>query len=77
MAVIPERLGQHKAVGDWNGLRRELRDSVENRRDVRYSKGTIFRSLADYYTSFLLLTVWVCACYLVILFGLLRKQTGR
>jgi ABC-type multidrug transport system ATPase subunit len=79
MAIIPERLGQHKQVGDQseNGFRIEYRDTVESRRDVRYSKGTVFRSLADYYSSLLILSVWVGACYLVAYFGLLTKQTGK
>ncbi len=79
MAIIPERLGQHKQVGERSesGFRIEYRDTVESRRDVRYSKGTVFRSLMDYYSSLLLLSIWVGACYLVIFFGLLRKQTGK
>jgi hypothetical protein len=79
MAVIPERLGQHKQVGDRseNGFRIEYRDTVESRRDVRYSKGTVFRSLADYYSSVLILSLWVGLCYLGAFFGLLRKQTGK
>lgn len=79
MAIIPERLGQHKQVGERseNGSRIEYRDTVESRRDVRYSKGTVFRSLADFYSSLLLLSIWVGACYLVIVFGLQRKQTGK
>lgn len=79
MAIIPERLGQHKQVGDRSesGFRIEYRDTVESRRDVRYSKGTGFRSLGDYYTSLLLLGIWVGVCYLVIFVGLLKKQTGK
>ena len=79
LAIIPERLGQHKQVGEHseNGSRTELRDTTESRRDVQYSKGTVFRSLAAFYSSLLLLTIWVGACYLVIVFGLLRKQTGK
>lgn len=79
MAIIPERLGQHKQVGERSesGFRIEYRDTVETRRDVRYSKGTVFRSLLDYYSSLLILSLWIGACYVVIFFGLLRKQTGK
>ena len=79
MAIIPERLGQHKQVGERSesGFRIEYRDTVESRRDVRYSKGTVFRSLLDYYSSLLLLSLWIGICYVVIFFGLLRKQTGK
>jgi hypothetical protein len=79
MAIYPERLGQHKQVGERSesGFRIEYRDTVEKRRDVRYEKGTVFRSLLDFYSSILLLSVWVGVCYVVIFFGLLRKQTGK
>lgn len=79
MAIVPEKLGQHKQVGEHSetGFRIEYRDTVDRRGDVRYSKGTVFRSLADFYSSLLLLTIWVGACYLIIFFGLLRKQTGK
>jgi ABC-type multidrug transport system ATPase subunit len=79
MAIIPQRLGQHKQVGERSesGFRIEYRDTVERRRDVRYSKGTVFRSLVDYYNSLLLLSIWIAVCYVVIFFGLLRKQTGK
>jgi hypothetical protein len=75
--VIPDRLGQHKRVGDRSedGLHMEYRDSVETRRDVRYSKGTVFRSLQPFQTSLLILGVWATLSYGVIYFGLKAKQT--
>ena len=75
--VIPDRLGQHKRVGDRSedGLHMEYRDSVESRRDVRYPKGTIFRSLQPFQTSLLILGVWALFSYGVIYFGLRAKQT--
>jgi ABC transport system ATP-binding/permease protein len=75
--VIPDRLGQHKRVGDRSedGLHMEYRDSVEKRRDVRYPKGTIFRSLQPFQTSLLILGVWTLLSYGVIYFGLKAKQT--
>jgi len=79
LAVMPERLGQHKQVGDRspNGFRMEYRDTVESRYDVRLSKGAIFRTLHASQTSFLILALWIAACYGAILFGLVRKQTGK
>jgi ABC-type multidrug transport system ATPase subunit len=79
LAAVPERLGQHKQAGERaaGGLRIEYRDTVESRRDVRFSKGTIYRSLAEYYSSIGLLAMWVALCYGIIYFGLLRKQTGK
>ena len=77
--VIPDRLGQHKRVGDRSedGLHMEYRDTVETRRDVRYSKGTIFRSLQPFETSLLILGVWAALSYGVIYFGLKSKQTSK
>ena len=79
MAVIPDRVGQHKQVGDRieNGFRIEYRDTVENRHDVRFSKGTSFRSFYAVQVAILVLVLWNVGCYLTILSGLVRKQTGR
>ena len=75
--VIPDRLGQHKRVGDRSedGLHMEYRDTVETRRDVLFSKGTIFRSLQPFQTSLIILGVWAALSYGVIYFGLRAKQT--
>ncbi len=77
--VIPDRLGQHKRVGDRSedGLHMEYRDTVETRRDVRFSKGTIFRSLQAFQTSLLILGAWAALSYAVIYFGLKSKQTSK
>jgi ABC-type multidrug transport system ATPase subunit len=77
--VIPDRLGQHKRVGDRSedGMHIEYRDSVETRRDVRFSKGTIFRSLQAFQTALLTLAVWAALSYGVIYFGLKSKQTSK
>lgn len=79
IAVIPDRLGQHKQVGDRtdNGFRIEYRDTVENRHDVRFMKGTNFRSLYDAGFATTVLAIWDLTCYLTILSALSRKQTGN
>ena len=79
IAVVPERLGQHKQVGDRSedGFHIEYRDTVESRHDVRFSKGTPFRSLQAVQVSIVVLAIWNVSCYLVILLGLVRKQTGK
>lgn len=79
MAVIPDRLGQHKQVGDRieNGFRIEYRDTVEHRGDVRFSKGTGFSSLQWVWMAIAVLVTWNVACYVTILLGLVRKQTGK
>ena len=75
--VNPDLLGQHKRVGDRSedGMHMEYRDSVESRRDVRFSKGTIFRSLQPVQTSMIILGLWAALSYGVIYFGLRAKQT--
>lgn len=77
--VIPERLGQHKRVGDRSedGMHIEYRDSVESRNDVRYTKGTVFRSLQAVRLSLLILSAWAAFSYAVIYFGLRSKQTRK
>ncbi len=77
MAVIPDRLGQHKQLGDRIDNRIEYRDTVEHRRDVRVSKGTSFGSLYWVQVALAILIIWNLACYGTILFGLVQKQTGR
>jgi len=79
IAVIPEWLGQHKqaevAGSDWS--HKEYRDTVESRHDVRFSKGTPFWSLQAVQFATGILVFWNVACYGTILFGLVRKQTGK
>jgi hypothetical protein len=77
--VIPERLGQHKRVGDRSadGMHIEYRDTVETRRDVRFTKGTLFRSLQPFQLALLTLAVWAAFSYVVIYFGLRAKQTRK
>ena len=79
IAVVPGWLGQHKQAeapgSDWS--HKEYRDTVESRHDVRFSKGTPFWSLqaVQFFTG--ILVFWNVACYGTILFGLVRKQTGK
>lgn len=79
LLVIPEKLGQHKRVGDRSpdGMRMEYRDTVEARRDVRFQKGTLFRSVQPFRISLLILTGWAALSYAVIFFGLRAKQTRK
>ena len=55
----------------------EYRDTVENRHDVRFSKGTPFLSLQSVQIATGILIFWNVACYGTILLGLVRKQTGK
>jgi len=79
LAVISDQVGQHKQVGDRSedGFSISYRDTVESRRDVKFSKGTIFCSLLPFQISIITLCGWVVLCYSTILFGLLAKQSGK
>jgi ABC-type multidrug transport system ATPase subunit len=79
LVVDADRLGQHKQVGDRSedGFSIFYRDTIETRRDVRFSKGTLFFSLASFQVALATLGGWVLACYGTILGGLLSKQTGK
>src|SRR5438552_940065 len=79
IAVFPEWLGQHKQAeapgSDWS--HKEYRDTVERRHDVRFPKRTPFWSLQAVQFATGILVFWNVACYGTILFGLVRKQTGK
>ena len=78
LAVIAEWRGEHKAVlKDPDDERYGERDSVEGRRDVLVRKGVPYRTLAAARTSLATLGVWMVLCYMVTLFGLFKKQTGK
>jgi len=82
LAVIAERLGQHKKIWeiagtDANGsdIKRK-RDTIESRGDVRYSKGTPFLFTFPAVTAMWILIAWVCFCYGFALLGIHRKTNG-
>jgi hypothetical protein len=80
VVVIPSLLGQHKKArfpGGDDLHKGEYRDTVENRHDVRFSKGTPFLSLQEVQINTGTLIFWNVACYGIILLGLVRKQTGK
>ena len=80
VVVIPSLLGQHKKArfpGGDDLHKGEYRDTVENRHDVRFSKGTPFLSLQSVQIASGTLIFWNVACYGMILLGLVRKQTGK
>jgi hypothetical protein len=79
MIVYEDRVGQHKAVkiDSENPFRKEYRDTVDSRHDVRYGKGTVFQFMAPAQISLLTLGFWGAACYAITLVGLRSKQTGK
>ena len=79
IAVIPGRLGQHKwdRASSLDASHIEYRDTTDHRDDVRFSKLTPFLSLQAAQIATGILIFWNVACYGTILFGLVRKQTGK
>jgi ABC-type multidrug transport system ATPase subunit len=79
LLVSPEKRGQHKhesttVAGTFTTL---MRDSVKQRADVAYRKGTVISSLAPAWSALLTLTVWSAVCYMLTIAGLLAKERTR
>jgi ABC-type multidrug transport system ATPase subunit len=79
LLVSPEKRGKHKheastIAGTFTSL---LRDSVKQRADVSYRKGTVVSSLAPAWRALLTLTVWAFACYALTIAGFLAKEKSR
>ena len=73
LTVIPEKLGQRKTERKVE----PKNDTVPGRRDVIFTQGTVYLSIAAAQTAMLVLLIWMAACYLLILIGLRSKQTGK
>ncbi|MEN9974493.1 MAG: hypothetical protein RLZZ282_499 [Verrucomicrobiota bacterium] len=82
LAVIADGVGQHKKVWevagtDANGsdIKRK-RDTIENRGDVRYSKGTPFLFTFPAVAALWILIAWIGLCYGFALLGIRSKTNG-
>jgi ABC-type multidrug transport system ATPase subunit len=82
LAVISEKLGQHKKVWEVAGTDAygspisRKRDTVEARGDVRYSKGTPYLFTFPATVALWVLSAWVLLCYSFALLGIHRKTHG-
>lgn len=79
LLVSPEQRGKHKhestkVSGTFTQL---FRDSVKQREDVVYRKGTVVSSLNAAYIALLTLTLWALAGYVLTISGLLAKERTR
>ena len=79
LLVSPEKRGMHKheattVAGTFTTL---VRDSVKQRADVAYRKGTVVSTLAPAWRALLTLTVWSLVCYMLTIAGLLAKERTR
>ena len=76
LAIRNGQLGEHKQ--DFNlayGTNiKILTDTVDQRRDVRYTKGTSYQFITPATNAMLTLGLWMVACYLTILIGLWKKK---
>lgn len=79
LAVIPSNLGQHKIVREPAGTNQSgteitvKRDTVERRRDVRYSTGTPYLFTFPALLASWALIGWISLCYLAALLGIRGK----
>lgn len=79
LAVDPSKLGQHKIVEELAGTDsygteiRRKRDTVKERRDVRYSKGTPYLFTFPALVATWILIGWIALCYIAALFGIRGK----
>ena len=82
LAVVADRLGQHKKIEeiagtDANGSEiKRNPNTVKSRGDVRYSKGTPFLFTFPAVTALWILIGWICVCYSFALLGIQRKTHG-
>jgi hypothetical protein len=77
LVVFPNRVGQHHHL---YAMRRGVKvydQSTQQRNDVRYTMGTLYRFTGPAINSFLILGGWIVACYLVTFMGLIGKQKGK
>jgi len=82
LAVAADRLGQHKKVWEIAGTDasgseiKRKRDTVEERGDVQYSKGTPFLYTYPATVALWILIAWIFLCYGFALLGIHRKTNG-
>lgn len=79
LLVSPEDRGRHKqesttVSGTFTTL---VRDSVKQRADVAYLKGTVVSTLVPAWRALLTLTIWSLVCYVLTIAGLLAKERTR
>ena len=78
LAIRNEILGEHKQDFEiiYGTHIKSLTDTVTERRDVRYRKGTNYLFLQPAYRAATILIGWIVFCYLVILIGLWKKKAS-
>jgi ABC-type multidrug transport system ATPase subunit len=77
LVVFPKQVGQHhNAFRIQRGVKK-YDESTEQRNDVRYPMGTLFKFTSPAWSSVFMLGLWIVACYGVTVWGLIGKQKGK
>ena len=71
-------LGEHKQHYEliYGTNHRDLEDTVMQRRDVKYKKGTNYLFLQPAYRATATLGLWILLCYIIIVIGLWKKKSS-
>lgn len=77
LIVYPNRVGEHHVAYRVQRDVQKYEESVEQRNDVRYKMGVIFRFTGPAATSGTILLIWILACYGITIWGLVGKQKGK
>ena len=77
LVVFPTRVGQHHHLFAMRRGVKVYDQSTEQRNDVRYEMGALYRFIDPATVSFLILGGWIVCCYGVTIFGLVGKQKGK
>jgi len=78
LAIRNALLGEHKQHYEliYGTTNQVLEDTVTQRRDVRYSKGSNYLFLQPAYTAASILGLWIILCYVIIVIGLWKKKSS-
>ncbi|MGJ8657963.1 MAG: ATP-binding cassette domain-containing protein [Akkermansiaceae bacterium] len=77
LAIHNEMIGEHKQAYNiaYGTDIQILTDTVDHRRDVKYSKGTQYKFLGPAYSAINNLLVWIVLSYLIIFVSLWKKKS--
>lgn len=77
LLVFSGHAGEHVNRFDMTRGVKKYKESVEQRDDVLYPMGIIYRNLSPAFGAVGILGLWIASCYLAIWLGLRSKQTGK
>jgi hypothetical protein len=77
LVVYPKSVGEHHNVYRIQRGVKKYDESTEQRNDVRYPMGTLYRFAGPAWNSVFMLCGWIVVCYGVTVWGLIGKQKGK